>query len=56
MIHAEQAFEQISGFQKEIWLELFYHEKLSETMLRQDEWRPAIEKHLSSVKRSNYKT
>lgn len=44
MIHSEKVFENICSFQKEIWYEVYFHEKLCDTMSRQEEWRPKLEK------------
>lgn len=43
MIHSEKVFENIGKFRKEIWLLVYYYEKMCETMANQEKWRPRIE-------------
>jgi len=44
MIHSEKVYEGFCEFPKEIWYQVYYHEKISETMSNQNQWRPEIEK------------
>ena len=44
MIHSEKVFEKICSFQKEIWYQVYFHEKLCDTMSSQEEWRTKLEK------------
>tara|TARA_R110002111_G_scaffold225847_1_gene287576 strand:- start:572 stop:1105 length:534 start_codon:yes stop_codon:yes gene_type:complete len=44
MIHSEKVFEKICSFQKEIWYQVYFHEKLCDTMSSQVEWRIKLEK------------
>ncbi len=46
MIHSEKVFKNVGEFQKTIWYEIYFHEKLCDTMARQDTWRPEIEKQV----------
>ncbi|MDT4863558.1 hypothetical protein FQZ97_982710 [compost metagenome] len=46
MIHSEKAFRNISGFNKKMWYEIYFHQKLSNTLSSQDQWRPEIEKQV----------
>jgi hypothetical protein len=47
MIHSEKAYQKIGSFNKMIWYQIFFHEKLSNTISTQSEWRPRIEKQVS---------
>lgn len=47
MIHSEKAYKGICKFHKKTWYQVYYHEKLCETMSNQEEWRPEVEKHVS---------
>lgn len=47
MIHSEKTYKKICMFQKKIWFEVYFLEKISETMSNQDRWRPNIEKHVN---------
>lgn len=44
MIHSEKVYENVCEFHKKIWYQVYFHEKICETMSNQDEWRPEIEK------------
>jgi len=46
MIHSEKAFEHVGEFHKKTWYQVYYHEKLSDTMSNQEKWRPEIEKQI----------
>lgn len=46
MIHSEKVFEKIGEFEKETWYQIFYHEKIHDTMAAQENWRPNIEKQI----------
>jgi hypothetical protein len=50
MIHSEKVFEQVTEFHKETWYQIYFHEKLSHTLSRQDQWRPEIEKQVRLTK------
>ena len=47
MIHSEKTFENVCQFHKKTWYQVYYHEKLCDTMSSQEEWRPNVEKHVS---------
>jgi len=50
MIHSEKVFEQVGEFHKETWYQIYFHEKLCDTMSRQSKWRPEIEKQVRLTK------
>lgn len=46
MIHSEKAYEDICEFHKKIWFQVYYHEKICDTMSNQHQWRPRVEKNV----------
>ena len=44
MIHSEKIYKDVCAFQKEIWYQVYFHEKLCKTMSTQKEWKPQLEK------------
>lgn len=46
MLHSGKIFENIASFQKRIWYQIYFHEKICNTMAKQDSWRPLIEKQI----------
>lgn len=46
MIHSEKAFEHVGEFHKKTWYQVYFHEKLCDTMSSQEKWRPEIEKQI----------
>ena len=46
MIHSEKVFRLVANFQKQTWYQVYFHEKLSDTMSNQNKWRPKIEKQV----------
>ena len=46
MIHSEKVFEKVGGFPKKTWYQIYFHEKLCDTMSSLDKWRPEIEKQI----------
>ena len=46
MLHSELTFKHICIFQKKTWYQVYYHEKICDTMANQNEWRPAEIKHV----------
>ena len=46
MIHSEKVYKNICAFQKRIWFQVYYHEKICETMSSQAQWRPKVERHV----------
>ncbi len=47
MIHSEKTFNNVCEFDKKIWYQVYFSEKICETMSSQNEWRPRIEKDIS---------
>lgn len=43
MIHSEKIYENVCSFQKEIWYQVYFHEKLCKTMSTQKEWTSKLE-------------
>lgn len=48
MIHSEKTYENICQFHKKTWYQVYFHEKVCNTMSRQDEWRSKVEKHVKT--------
>lgn len=46
MIHSEKAYKDICEFHKKTWFQVYYHEKICDTMSSQAQWRPRVEKHV----------
>lgn len=46
MIHSEKTFEHVGEFHKKMWYQVYFHEKLCDTMSSQEKWRPEIEKQI----------
>ena len=46
MLHSELVFKNVCEFQKKTWYQVYYHEKICDTMANQDEWRPTEKKHV----------
>ena len=46
MIHSEKVFKHVGEFQKTIWYQIYYQEKIYDTMSNQNQWRPKIEKQV----------
>lgn len=46
MIHSEKAFKDVSEFPKKMWYEVYLHQKISNTLFNQEQWRPEIEKQV----------
>lgn len=46
MIHSEKVYENICEFHKKTWIQVYYHEKICDTMSNQEKWRPKVEKHV----------
>jgi hypothetical protein len=46
MIHSEKVFKNVGEFHKKTWYQIYFHEKLCDTMSSQDKWRPKIEKQV----------
>lgn len=50
MLHSELVFKNICKFNKETWYQLYFHEKICDTMSSQDKWRPEVSKHVKFEK------
>lgn len=50
MVHSEKIYQNVCEFQKMIWFQVYYHEKICATMSKQNEWRPKAEKHVNVKK------
>ena len=46
MIHSEKVFENVCEFQNKNWYQVYFNEKISNTMSNEEKWRPEIEKHV----------
>lgn len=46
MIHSEKVYKNVCEFHKKIWYQVYYHEKICDTMSSQEKWRPEIEKRV----------
>jgi len=46
MIHSERVYEHVCDFQKKVWFEVYYKEKICDTISNQEKWRPEVEKHV----------
>jgi len=46
MLHSEKTFEFVGEFHKKTWYQVYYHEKICNTMASQEKWRPEIEKQV----------
>jgi hypothetical protein len=44
MIHSEKVYQNVCEFPKELWYQVYFHEKLSTMMATQKEWQPKLEK------------
>lgn len=52
MIHSEKVFKKVGKFHNTTWYQVYYQEKICDTISNQSKWRPKIEKH---VKLSHFK-
>ncbi|TXB66209.1 hypothetical protein FRY74_04030 [Vicingus serpentipes] len=46
MIHSEKVYENICDFHKKTWYQVYFHEKICDTMSSQEKWRPELEKDI----------
>lgn len=56
MIHSEMAYKNVCEFHKKTWYQVYFQEKICDTMSSQEKWRPKIEKHVrlsESIKEYN---
>jgi hypothetical protein len=49
MVHSEGTYMSVCKFQKEVWYQIYFNEKICDTMARQDEWRPRLSKQIKFV-------
>ncbi len=47
MIHSEKTYAKICDFHKKTWFQVYFHEKIYDTMSNQSKWRPQVEKHVN---------
>lgn len=47
IIHSEKTYKKICPFSKEIWFQVYFHEKMYDTMSNLSKWRPLVEKHIN---------
>ena len=47
MIHSEKVYKNICEFQKSTWYQVYFHEKICNTMSNQEKWRPKLEKDVN---------
>lgn len=50
MVHSEKTYRNICEFHKKTWYQVYFHEKICDTMSNQDKWRPKIEKEVNISK------
>ncbi len=53
MIHSEKVYQNVCEFHKKTWYQVYFHEKICDTMSSQETWRPVIEKQVQ-LKQSIY--
>ncbi|CAA7385932.1 hypothetical protein [Chryseobacterium fistulae] len=46
MIHSEKTFKNIAPFQEKTWYQVYFQEKIYNTLSSQKKWRPSIEKQI----------
>ena len=47
MIHSENIYENVCAFNNKIWYQVYFHQIICDTMSKQKEWRPKVEKHVT---------
>jgi len=47
MLHSELTFKNICKFEKSTWYQVYYHEKICDTIANQNEWSPLEKKHVN---------
>ena len=50
MVHSEKTYEKVCVFHKKTWFQVYFAEKIHETMSNQDKWRPTVEKQVNISK------
>lgn len=46
MVHSEKTYQNVCDFPQKTWYQVYYQEKINDTILNEDEWRPEVEKHV----------
>lgn len=46
MIHSEKTYKEVCPFQKETWYQVYFHEKICDTISTEHVWMPEVEKHV----------
>ena len=46
MVHSEKTFQGVCDFPQTTWYQVYYQEKICDTLLSEDEWKPEAEKHV----------
>ena len=46
MVHSERTYQNVCDFPQKTWYQVYYQEKICDTMINEDEWRPEVEKHV----------
>lgn len=46
MLHSEKAYRNVCDFQKETWYQVYFHEKICDTVANQENWRSKLEKDI----------
>lgn len=46
MVHSEKTYQGVCDFPQKTWYEVYYQEKICDTLLKEDEWKPKAEKHV----------
>ena len=47
IVHSEKIYEKICDFHKKTWFQVYFHEKIYDTMSNQSKWRPLVEKQVN---------
>jgi hypothetical protein len=46
MVHSEKAYQGVCDFPQKTWYQVYYQEKICDTLLNEDEWKPKASKHV----------
>jgi len=46
MVHSEMMYRDFCEFQPQIWYQVYYREKINNTLWTQNVWKPLIEEHV----------
>lgn len=50
MVHSEKVFKHVGDFHTKIWYQVYFHEKLCDTLASQNKWKPKIDKQVKVTK------